>query len=358
MEKELKALRDKIDNIDEQLIDLLNQRLEQVVAVGRLKSKNNALVYRPERELEIISRLNTYNRGLLNSKAIEAIFLEIFAMSRNYELPQRVAYLGPEGSFTHQAAESRFGAMSDYIPMNSIASVFESVDTERVAFGVVPIENNQVGIVSETIDLLAERELTIAAEVMLPIHFTLAGLCEKISDIKRIYSKDVAFGQCKRFLDTSFNGRKIELIPVESTSKACRLAKEDDQSAALASAIAARSAQVPILFDNVEDSADNLTRFLILAKNFENQPSSNDRTTLLATVENKPGALAKLLSEVERLGINLTRIESRPAKKGKHFDYWFFIDADGHFREPKFQALIQNDRINLKTLGSYVKMES
>ena len=174
MAKSLEDLRKQIDHIDNDLIDLLNKRMEVIREVGHLKNATNSPIYRPEREKSIIDRLHKHHEGLLNKSAIEAIFLEIFAISRNFELPELVAYLGPEGSFTHQAAESRFGAMSQYLALDSIRSVFEAVDTGRARFGVVPLENNQEGVVSETIDLLGKTGLHVTAEVPLPIHFAFA----------------------------------------------------------------------------------------------------------------------------------------------------------------------------------------
>jgi chorismate mutase/prephenate dehydratase len=198
---DLQELRQQIDEIDNDILQLLNKRMEVVKQVGALKKTTNSIIYRPEREKAIIDRLASLNQGkTLNRSAIEAIYLEIFAVSRNVELPERISYLGPEGSFTHQAAESRFGGMSDYISLPSIRSVFESVDTGRVRFGVVPLENNREGIVNETIDLLYEMDIKIVAEVLLPIHHTFATKCHTLGEIKRVYSKDIAFRQCQRFL--------------------------------------------------------------------------------------------------------------------------------------------------------------
>ena len=203
----LDPLRKEIDQLDDQLIDILNKRMEIVKHIGELKRTSNTPIYRPEREKSIIDRLYQNHQGHFNKAAIEAIFLEIFAISRNLELPELIAYLGPEGSFTHQAAESRFGAMSEYLALDSIKSVFEAVDTERARFGVVPFENNQEGVVSETIDLLGEMDMHITAEIPLPIHFAFATTCEHLHEIEKIYSKDIGFKQCKKFIEESFNGK-------------------------------------------------------------------------------------------------------------------------------------------------------
>ncbi|BDD06340.1 prephenate dehydratase [Aureibacter tunicatorum] len=352
---ELAKLRDEIDAIDNQLLQLINNRMDVVRRVGELKKANNTVIYRPEREKSIIDRLDGQNNGLLNKSAIEAIFLEIFAISRNLELPEKIAYLGPESSFTHQAAESRFGAMSEYLPISSITKVFEAVDTGRARYGVVPIENNQEGIVSETIDLLGQFDLSIVAEIAMPIHFAFGSKHNSIKEIKKVYSRDIAFLQCKNFIAESF-GENVELVPVNSTSRAVKLALEEEGAAALCPKIAAKQAGLPILFENVEDSEDNFTRFLILAKDFINQKSGNDKTTILAQVSNEPGALANLLQGFYDAGINLTKIESRPAKKGKNFSYQFFIDFDGHFNDENAEKVLTEFSENIKCLGSYVKM--
>ncbi len=353
----LESLRNDIDTLDDQLLTLLNQRMELVRKVGELKRSANTVIYRPEREKQILDRLHSQNTGLLNQAAIEAIFLEIFAVSRNLELPERVSYLGPEGSFTHQAAESRFGAMSAYMALPTIRSVFESVETGRVRFGVVPIENNQQGIVNETIDLLLEKDLRIAAEAQIPVHFTFATQTENLAEITHIYSKDIAFRQCSKFLSDSFDGLNVEFVPVESTSKAAKLAGQQPKTAAICSTIAAKLFDVPVLFDNIEDSDLNRTRFLILAKDFMNQPSGRDKTMLIARLANtqSPGVLAEFLQEFNARGINLTKIESRPLKDGATFRYWFLLECEGHADDPALRDVMGQYANEVKLLGSYVR---
>jgi chorismate mutase / prephenate dehydratase len=357
MEAILAGIRDKIDNIDNQMLELLNQRMELVKEVGRLKRVNGAVIYRPEREKQILDRLKKLSRGLLDTKAIDAIFLEIFAASRNFELPERIAYLGPEGSFTHQAAESRFGAVSDYIALSSIQAVFESVDTGRSRFGIVPIENNREGSVHETIDLLMATDIKIVAEVPLDIHFALASKEDRIPFIRKIYSKDIAFRQCKRFLDEYFGSTgEVELIPVESTSKAARLAAEETNAAAICARVAAQIHQLPVLFDNIEDSVNNRTRFLILGKDFVNQRTRGAKTSILAKVADEAGSLAGFLNDFNQAKINLSKIESRPSKEDKRFKYWFLIDFDGHFEDEHVAPVMAKHREYIKWLGSYVKL--
>jgi chorismate mutase / prephenate dehydratase len=353
----LDEVRKEIDKIDDDLLQLLNQRMLWVQKVGEIKNKSKEIIYRPEREKQIIERLNSQSDGLLSKDAIEAIFLEIFATARNIELPERIAYLGPEGSFTHQAAESRFGALSEYMTLPTIKSVFEAVETERVRFGVVPIENNQEGIVYETVDLLNETNVNIAAELKIPVHFSLATEAENPAKIKRIYSKDIAFRQCRGFLNKYFEQHSPEEIQVESTSKAAKLAAEDPEAAAICSDIAAKLFRIPVLFHNIEDNSNNRTRFFILSKKFENLPSGNDKTTLIARLQHtdEPGVLASFLQDFKEHNINLTKIESRPYKGDEDFNFWFFIEFLGYFKDEKFLEVLKKHEDSIKILGSYVR---
>ena len=358
IESKLLQLRDEIDTLDNKILEFLNQRMDIVKQVGELKRSNNAIIYRPEREKNIIDRLTSHGKGLLNRKAIEAIFLEIFAAARNIELPERIAYLGPDGSFTHQAAESRFGAMSEYLPMGSIRSVFESVETERARFGIVPVENNQEGTVIETIDLLAEMNVKIVAEILMPIHFTFATQSDKLSDIKTIYSKDIAFRQCRKFLSEYFENQQVELISIESTSKAVTLAAENPNCAAICSHIAAKLYDVPILFDNIEDSQSNTTRFLIIGKDFQNQQSGADKTSIVVGLPDtdKPGSLFRFLSEFNTRNINIIKIDSRPVRNKNKFQAWFYIDFEGHKEDTPVKEIFEKYSNQIKWVGSYVKI--
>jgi chorismate mutase / prephenate dehydratase len=353
----LEELRLEIDNLDDQLLELLNQRMQWVHKVGEIKNKAKSIIYRPEREKQILERMFSQNKGPLNKAAIEAIYLEIFAAARNIELPERIAYLGPEGSFTHQAAESRFGAMSEYMTLPTIKAVFEAVETERAKFGVIPIENNQEGIVYETVDLLNESNVNIAAELKIPVHFALATEAENPSKIKRIYSKDIAFRQCRGFLNKYFEQIQPEEIQVESTSKAAKLASEDPEAAAICSEIAAKLFKIPVLFNNIEDNSNNRTRFFILSKNFENLASGEDKTTFIARLPrtNEAGILANFLMDFKENGINLTKIESRPYKGDEDFNFWFFVEIMGYFKDEAFQNILNKHGDYIKLLGSYVK---
>ncbi|CAI6149325.1 MAG: Bifunctional chorismate mutase/prephenate dehydratase [uncultured Sulfurimonas sp.] len=358
----LEDCRDTIDAIDTEILTLLNKRMNVVHRVGEIKSDTGGAIYRPEREKAIISRLtgiSELEEGLLNANAIEAIFLEIFAVSRNLELPERIAYLGPVGSFTHQAAESRFGAMSDYMSLNSIEAVFKTLENKSAKFGVVPIENSRDGIVGETLDLLSKSSVKIVAELYMPIHMAFATKAHKLEDINKIYSKDKGFGQTREFL-SEHGFDNVEQIPVESTAKAAILAAKDENSAAICSHIAAKLYGVPAMFENIEDEVDNATRFVILS-DFKNGVSGDDKTSILVRLTGalEAGALVGFLQDFDAEDINLSKIESRPSKdKDGGFDYWFYIDFYGHIDEEKIQNVLRKHSNEVTWLGSYVKGES
>jgi chorismate mutase / prephenate dehydratase len=356
--KTLEECRIEIDKIDDQILELLNSRMKVVERVGEIKHQAGGAVYRPEREKAIIKRLGIKNKdenGLLNDAAIEAIYLEIFAVARNLELPERIAYLGPEGSFTHQAAESRFGAMSSYLSLSSIESVFKTLEAGRAKFGVVPIENSRDGVVGETLDRLAKSPIKIVAELYMPIHMAFATKAKELKDIKRIYSKDKGFGQCREFLQ-EHELNNMELIPVESTAKAAILASNDPESAAICSHIAAKLYGVPTLFENVEDTVDNTTRFIILS-DFKNGVSKDDKTSILVKLKDtlKAGALVQFLQDFDAQKINLSKIESRPSKEKGRMGYWFFIDFYGHIDDEAVQSVLEKHSKEVTWLGSYVK---
>ena len=358
--KTLDECRVAIDALDNEMLELLNRRMNVVERVGEIKKETGGAIYRPEREKAIIDRLNRLNeeqKGLLNKSAIEAIFLEIFAVARNLELPERIAYLGPEGSFTHQAAESRFGAMSDYLSLNSIASVFKTLESKRAKFAVVPIENSRDGIVGETLDLLAKSSVKIVAELYMPIHISFATKAQKLEDITKIYSKDKGFGQCREFL-SEHGFVNVEQIPVESTAKAAILAAQDENAAAICSHIAAKLYGVPTLFANIEDSVDNTTRFVILS-DFKNAISGEDKTSILVRLKDavEAGSLVHFLQDFDKEDINLSKIESRPSRDKDGFGYWFYIDFYGHIDEKRIQEIVQKHAEEVTWLGSYVKGE-
>jgi len=236
--------------------------------------------------------------------------------------------------------------------MSSIDAVFKAVETKRAKYGVVPIENSIDGVVGQTLDLLGNSRLLIVSELYMPIHHTFASLEEDISKIKKIYSKDIAFGQCRNFLN-EHGFEDIELIPVESTAKAAKIASKEKQSAAICSHIAAKLYNLPIVFENIEDMHTNKTRFIIIS-DFKNEKSSSDKTSILAKLKDKPGALVEFLEDFNKENINLTKIESRPAAD-KKFTYWFYIDFEGHIDDERVKKVLKRHKGEIKWLGSYVK---
>jgi chorismate mutase / prephenate dehydratase len=349
---DLESLRSNIDAIDDQLLELINKRMEFVHLVGELKNISKSPIYRPEREQSILARLKSNNdkmNGRLNDKAIDALFLELFAVARNLELPEAVAYLGPEASFTHQAAEVKFGATSKYFPISSIGGVFREVQKGTVKFGVIPIENSSNGIVSDTIHGLDTYDLKIVAEIMIDIHLVLASIADDIHDIKTIYSKDIAFEQCRNFLqDLGLN--EVILVPVESTAKAAKMASREPYAAAICPDIAAKMYNLPIQFNNIEDNNNNRTRFFVIS-DFENAPSGNDKTSLLVKLLNKPGSLVEFLNDFEEAKINLTKIKSHIVG-GESI---FFIEFNGHKDDEIIKNILHKHKENIKILGSYIK---
>lgn len=345
----LDELRVKIDNIDNSLLKLYNERMELVHQVGEVKNTTGAPIYRPEREQAILNRLKSQNEGKLTDPAIDALFLEMFAVARNLELPEGVAYLGPEASFTHQAAESKFGAMSAYLPMGSIKGIFREVKKGTAKFGVIPIENSSNGIVTDTINCLDEYDLKIIAEVMIDVHLAFATVNDDIQKLTKIYSKDIAFGQCRNFLQ-DLGLDEVELIPIESTAKAAKLALKDETAAALCPAVAAKLNNLPIRFNNVEDDTSNKTRFFIIS-DFENAASGNDKTSLLVRLLDKPGALVDFLNNFEEAEVNLTKIKSHIVG-GESI---FFIEFNGHKDDAHIIPILEKHKDEIKVLGSYVK---
>ena len=349
---DLNEIRVKLDEIDNKLLDIYNERLFLVEKVAEYKHKTNTPIYRPDREYEILERLKKINKdknGLLTDDAIEALFMELISVSRNYERAEYIAFLGPEGSFTHQAAEEKFGRLGNYIPISSITGIFREVVSKKVKYGVVAIENGNEGIVGETINALKKYDIKIVAEVVLNIHHSFVSTSEDVTKIKRVYSKDIAFDQCRIFLE-DFGLDKVELIPVESTAKAAQIAKEDPEAAAICSEVAAKLYNVPILFKDIEDSKNNKTRFFVISDSI-NEPSGNDKTTILAQLSNRPGVLVDFLLDFKEASIDLTKIKSHIIGGVS----MFFLEFNGHYKDENIAKIFDKHKSSIKFLGSYVK---
>jgi len=344
-------LRRKIDSLDIEIVGLLNKRASIVKDIGRLKRHAGKDVYVPDREVEIYSNALEGNKGPLSNKAIAAIYREIMSGSLALEKDLRIAYLGPDATFTHLAAIKRFGSNVEYYTCPGITDVFKEVEAERSDYGVVPIENSTEGIVSHTLDMFVNSDLKICSEIMLEISHNLIGKC-RLDSVKRIYSNPQVLGQCRLWLEANMHG--AELIEVSSTSKAAEIASKEKNSCAIASILAAEKYKLNVLAKDIEDNPNNLTRFLVIGEVMP-MPTKNDRTSIMCSVRDKVGALHDMLLPFKKNKVNLTKIESRPSKR-KAWEYYFFIDMLGHCQNQNVKkALTQLEKqaTYLKILGSY-----
>jgi chorismate mutase/prephenate dehydratase len=350
--KELDRLRKKIDKIDEEILDALNRRSRVVLDVAKLKRGRNAKFYVPTREQEILRRLRKLNKGPFPNEALKPLFREIMSASLSLEEPMKVACLGPIATFTHLAALRHFGSSSAFVPLNSIKAVFESVEAKEAEYGVVPIENSNEGVVSHTLDMFMDYDLKINAEVMLEVSHNLLSKSGVKSKVKKIYSHPQAAAQCRGWLEHNMPG--IPVLEASSTARAAEMASQYRDTAAIASEIAARTYDLHFIEKHIEDSRKNFTRFLVIGE--ECSPKTgNDKTSVMFSVKDKPGALYDILTPFKRAKINLTKIESRPSKR-KAWEYIFFIDMQGHVNEKRVTTAIETIRENclfLKILGSY-----
>lgn len=347
---EIEQLRDAIDDVDNRLLALLSERQALASRLGEVKRVRGIPIYDPVREREILERLRGLNAGTLAENAVLAAWREIFSASRQAQLPVRVAYLGPEGTFTQQAAQTRFGSSAELIASHTIAAAFDWVSKRTVDYAVLPVENTLQGIVGETVDLLgAGRQPLIIGEIAIPIHFVFSTTRDRLEDIRTIYSKREAFPQCGNFLNQP-SLEKAERKAVASTAEAVWRAVEDPDGASLSAEIAASQAGIPILFRDVENNARNQTRFLVLGSERPG-PTGRDKTSVFARVANVIGGLEELLAGFKRLGVNLTKIESRPMDDAVNFETWFYIEFEGHMADIRDRDLPGLE--NLVWLGSY-----
>ncbi len=347
----LDNLRKKINLIDAQVVSLLNERADASRKIGQLKAKDRKGVYAPGREREILERLKELNKGPMSDEAFESIYREVMSASLSLEKSLRIAFLGTAGSYTHMAANKRFGSQVQYAACGSILEVFQKVDQGDCDYGVVPIENSTEGAVTHTLDLFVDFDLKICSEILLPIEHALLSR-SRIQSIKKIYSNPQVFGQCRNWLLNNLPGRGQVLVP--STTDAARRAVKEKTSAAIASIQAAKVYRLPVIQRKIQDLAHNTTRFLVIAAGDEER-TGKDATSILFSIKDKVGALYAMLTPFYKNGINLTKIESRPSKK-KAWDYYFFVDIEGHRSDKKVKhALEQLEGMckYLKILGSY-----
>lgn len=348
----LPALRARIDEINLGLVDLLAERARLAQTIGRLKQADGAPIHQPAREREVLDRVTRHNPGPLTNPQLERIFIEIISACTALEQTIRVAYLGPEHTYSHEAARGRFGNSAQFEPEPSIAAVFQAVETERAHYGVVPVENSTEGSVGLTLDLLIDTPALIVGEVLMPIRHALMSREGDAARIRRILSHQQSLGQCREFLAANYP--HCELEAVASNALAARRAAEDAESAAICSAAAAPAYGLKLVAENIQDLAHNVTRFLVLG----HEPSGRsgaDKTSLMFALPERAGVLHGALSLFAREKINMTMIQSRPQRQ-RPWAYLFFVDLEGHREDAAVRRALKalaRRALFLKVLGSY-----
>ncbi len=352
----LDDIRVKIDQLDTELIRLLNERADLVHEVGVVKKRDNLEIYAPDREEKLLRALVAKSqdcKGRLPEKSIRAIYREIMSAALALEDDLKIAYLGPEGTWTHQAAINKFGNSVAYQPQPSFADVFEQVEREIADYGVVPIENSTEGAVTHTLDLFADSPLKIYGQVLLSIENNLMARCER-DQIEKIYTHPQVIAQCRGWLHKHF--RDVPAIEMSSTAAAAQLVTKEPNAAVLGGALLADMYDLTILEKSVQDIAGNTTRFLVISHK-TCPPTGDDRTSVMFSVNDEPGSLHRALEPFEKFSINMSKIESRPSKR-RAWEYFFFVDVAGHCEDPELSSVLEQLKRNcsfVKVLGSYPK---
>ncbi len=353
-EDALKATRDEIDAIDLELVQLINARARCAVEIGRIKRAGGSasLLYRAEREAEVLRRVRDTNPGPLPAHDAVRIVREIMSACLALEQPLAVAYFGPAGTYTHAAAEKHFGRAVNFLPVTGIDDVVREVETQAVQFGVVPIENSLEGPVNLSHDVLYASTLSVCGEVILAVHHQLLSTATTLTAVQRVYAHSQALAQCRRWLDS--HCPQAERIATSSNADAARRVAGEPTAAAIAGTTAAQLYQVPVLAANIEDQADNTTRFLVLGRE-PVPPSGDDITSLVFSTPNRAGALCDALRSFANADISMSRLQSRPLRQGS-WDYLFFVDITGHQRDSQVAAALAELRTHTsmcRILGSY-----
>jgi len=352
MDKDLKPLRDQIDSIDAQILDLLNRRGRVAQDVGHVKIKTDAPVFRPEREAQVLRCVAERNLGPLASADLQTIFREIMSACRALEKRTAVAYLGPSGTYSEQAAYQQFGSAIEGTSCASIDEVFRAAEAGTADFGVVPIENSTEGAINRTLDLLLQTPLTISGELSIPVHHSLMTLSGSMDGIQKICAHSQALAQCQAWLNQNYPN--IERHAVASNGEAAKMAAEDSAVAAVASDMAGQKYKLQVVKAHIQDDPHNRTRFAVIGR-LQTKPSGKDQTSLVLSVQNKAGAVYRLLEPLAKHGVSMTRIESRPARTGS-WEYNFFVDVEGHAQDEKVAkalAELKEHAAFFKLLGSY-----
>ncbi len=348
----LAKLREEIDAIDAEIVELLTKRADIAIRIATIKRDSKLKFHSPERERTILERIRSLNKGHFPNDALKVIFREILSASLSLEEPLKVAYLGPGGTFTHLAALRHFGSSAEYNPVESIKAIFDAVDAGKTEYGLVPIENSNEGVVSYTLDMFMDYDLKIAAEVMLEVSHSLLSKSGDGTKVKRIYSHPQAVAQCRTWLEK--NMRNVPVLESTSTARAAELASTDEQAAAIASELASRLYDLKFIERHIEDNKSNYTRFLVIAREYPAK-SGRDKTSIMFSLKDRPGALFEALAPFKESKINLSKIESRPSKR-RAWEYIFFADMVGHIDDKKVRKAIEEVKENcnyLKHLGSY-----
>lgn len=348
----IQELRSRIDDIDDSILRLLNDRARVVLEVGRLKSGNNLDFHVPGRERQIYDRLLGQNPGPFPNDALKSVFREVISACLALESPMKVAFLGPKATFSHLATMQQFGLSAELVPQKSIPAVFEEVEKGKALYGVVPVENSTEGVVSHTLDMFVESGLQITAEIMFEVHHDLLSRTGRMEDIKKVYSHPQPIAQCRQWLENNLPG--VPMVDVASTAVAAQIVSDDYNAAAIASELAGSLYDLKVVRSRIEDQVNNFTRFLVVARK-GCERSGNDKTSVLFSVKDEPGILCRMLDPFAKRGINLSKIESRPFKK-KAWEYIFFLDLFGHVTDPDVAAAL--DELKqccqfIKILGSY-----
>ncbi len=352
----IEKLRAGIDEIDTEIIRLLNQRCDLARQIGAWKHQNNQPIYVPEREQKLLDRLLERNPGPLDRDSLVAIYREIMSAAIKLEKPIRVAYLGPEGTFSHQAVLEKFGRGVICHPVPTIADVFTAVEAGRAEYGMVPVENTTEGVVNPTLDTLTESNAHIVAEFNLPIHLQIYS-ASKLEEIRCVYSHPQPFGQCREYLRA--NLVNASMIEVASTARAVELAAREREAAAICGKLAGEESGLSIVAENIEDNLRNITRFLVIGMQ-KNSPTGDDKTSLCFSFHDRPGALHDALRPFSNHNISMSMIESRPMKSG-HWEYRFFVDILGHIDDTEVAtacAELKSECSLFKILGSYPRIQS
>jgi chorismate mutase/prephenate dehydratase len=351
MKKPLDQLRGKIDALDAKIVQLINERAKVVGEIAKVKRANNAQIYVPEREKAVYDKVKDLSKGPFPQEALLAVYRELMSGSLALERRLRISYLGPDASFTHQAARLKFGSSVEYGAVLGIDSVFEEVTAGRADYGVAPIENSTEGSISDTLDMLIESPLKICGEILLGVHHNLMAACTR-EEIKKVYSKGQAIAQCKAWLAS--NLPNVELVDVGSTTQAAQLAKNERGAAAIAHEEAARIYGLEILGNRIEDSPHNSTRFVVLSRTYPGRTGA-DKSSIMCSIKNRPGALVDILLPFKDRDINLTQVVPWPSKK-RAWDYYFFIDFEGHCQDDHVASAVRRVEelcAELRILGSY-----